>query len=60
MDRNYHVLDTRTGNVVRAFLTRAQAYRIADRMDRDYGAVRYLPRPMPNGTGAAIVAMGPV
>jgi len=41
MNTQYQVIDTRTQAVVGTFTTRKAASRKADRLDAQYGAVRY-------------------
>jgi hypothetical protein len=39
---NYNVVDSKTNQIVAASATRKGATRIADRLDTQYGAVRYI------------------
>ena len=42
----YEIIDSRTGNVVATRLTSKRAHAKADQLDRNYGAVRYIVRPV--------------
>jgi hypothetical protein len=42
----YAVIDTHTGRRVGIYGSRTRAYRYADRRDAEYGAVRYIVRPI--------------
>ena len=61
----YEVVDSRTGDIVRVFAVEGRAaqnmraaYRLADRMDAEYGAVRYVVRRRADTWGAAVLAVG--
>ena len=40
----YSVIDIKTGNIVATYDNRKSAYRKADKLDLEYGAVRYVVR----------------
>ena len=42
----YQIIDCKTQQVVKTCKTRNGAYRAADRLDAQYGAVRYIVRPI--------------
>jgi len=42
---HYLIRDTRTGRTMSSHATRKSASRKADRLDREYGAVRYVVEP---------------
>ncbi len=42
----YDIKDARTGRVVKSVKNRDLAYRIADRLDAEWGAVRYAVHPV--------------
>lgn len=44
----YEVIDSRSGRILRSYPSdkRVFAYRLADRKDREYGAVRHVVRPV--------------
>lgn len=42
----YELIDSRTGAVIGTYRSRTRAYARADRMDAEYGAVRYVVRPV--------------
>jgi hypothetical protein len=46
MPIRYDLIDSRTGQLVRSYSTRAAASRAADKRDLAYGAVRYLVQPV--------------
>jgi hypothetical protein len=48
MASRYEVTDVQTQKVVAAYTNRDRAYNYADRRDNEYGAVRYVVRPVWN------------
>lgn len=42
----YRLIDTRTGQVIRSYTDRKAARRRRDRLDAQYGAVRYVVKPV--------------
>jgi hypothetical protein len=42
----YHIIDTHTGKLVRKFKNSRRAYSYADWKDNEYGACRYIVRPI--------------
>lgn len=38
----YQIVDARTGQVVKEFSNKKRAWNKADKMDQEYGAVRYI------------------
>jgi hypothetical protein len=58
MDNVYRVIDSRTGKIVGVYNSLAAAYRRADKLDAEYGAVRYIvTRPT---WGASVLSAGPL